>query len=64
MAGSGEHDDKAGGFIIESNCSTSFRMSRQEDAVSQLESAVETVSLQSTWDWLYCTLERTVHQIA
>lgn len=44
MAGSVEQDGKAGGFIRKSNCLTSFGMSKQEDAVSRLESAVETVA--------------------
>jgi hypothetical protein len=44
VVGSGEHDDKVGGFIRGSSCLTSLRTCKQEEAVSLLESAVETVA--------------------
>lgn len=60
MAGSGEQDDKTGGFITESNFLTSFRTSKKEEVVSLVQSAVETRYSRNWIGSIVCT----VNQIA
>jgi hypothetical protein len=72
MAGSGEQDDKTGGFITESNFLTSFRTSKKEEVVSLVQSAVETrysrnwigsivcTVNQIAWHAIFITLKQTV----